>query len=129
MKILFVAAENAPYTQVGGLSQAVSFLARALRKQGNDVRIFTPKYGVINTRKYRLALDTKVLRVPTGYKQNASVASELICSVRSRLQDPIFPPTYFLENREYYEQRANVYGYADEHVRFYLLSLGCLEWL
>lgn len=129
MKILFVAAENAPYTQVGGLSQAVSFLARALRKQGHDARIFTPKYGVINTNKYRLAVDTKILSVPTGYKKGGSFPAELLCSVKERSSDPLFPPTYFLENKEYYEQRANVYGYSDEHIRFYLLSVGCLEWL
>lgn len=129
MKILFIAAENAPYTQVGGLSQAVSFLARAVRKQGHDARIFTPKYGVINTRRYRLAIATKNLGVPTGVKKSFDLPSELVCSVKQRVNDPVFPPTYFLENKEYYEQRANVYGYADEHIRFYLLSVGCLEWL
>lgn len=129
MKILFIAAENAPYTQVGGLSQVVSFLARALRKQGHDVRAFTPKYGIINTRKYRLVVDTKELIVPTGHKKSAHTPSELMCSVKYRDSDPLFPPAYFLENKEYFEQRANVYGYGDEHVRFYLLSLGCLEWL
>lgn len=129
MKILFIAAENAPYTQVGGLSQAVSFLARAVRKLGHDARVFTPKYGIVNTRKYRMATETQALLIPTGQKKGNKLPSELVCNVKQRISDPIFPPTYFLENKEYYEQRANVYGYGDDHVRFYLLSLGCLEWL
>ena len=36
---------------------------------------------------------------------------------------------YFLENEEYYEKRANIYGYADDAVRWALLSRGVLEFL
>lgn len=128
MKILFVAAENAPYAQVGGLSQAVSFLARAVRKQGHDVRVFMPKYGIIKTQKYPMEVDTLSLSVPTGHPRG-KFPVKLLCNVLRRMNDTVYAPTYFLENREYYELRANVYGYADEHIRFYLLSVGCLEWL
>jgi len=37
--------------------------------------------------------------------------------------------TYFLENMEYYETRANVYGYADDAARWALLGRGVLEFL
>ncbi len=37
--------------------------------------------------------------------------------------------TYFLENMEYYEKRANVYGYGDDAVRWVLLSKGTLEFI
>ncbi len=128
MNILFVAAENAPYAQVGGLSQAVSFLARAVKKQGHDVRVFMPKYGIIKTLKYPMEVDMLSLSVPTGHPRGKFPA-KILCNVLRRMDDKIFVPTYFLENREYYELRANVYGYGDEHIRFYLLSMGCLEWL
>ena len=36
---------------------------------------------------------------------------------------------YFLENQEYYEKRANVYGYSDDATRWALLSRGVLEFL
>ena len=39
------------------------------------------------------------------------------------------PTVYFLENMEYYEKRANVYGYNDDSTRFALLSRGALEFL
>src|SRR3990167_5741464 len=129
MKILFVASEHSPYAQVGGLSQAVSFLSRAVSKLGDDVRLFIPKYGVIDSKKYAMRIETEKLSVPTFAAKNQKLPAELICNVLVRDTDPLYPPTYFLENREYYELRANVYGYADEHIRFYLLSLGCLEWL
>ena len=129
MNILFVAAENAPYAQVGGLSQAVSFLARAVKKQGHDVRVFMPKYGVIKTQKFPMEVDMLALSVPTTGRPKGKFPTRLVCNVLRRMDDKIFVPNYFLENLEYYELRANVYGYADEHIRFYLLSMGCLEWL
>lgn len=69
MKILFVAAEVAPYVSVGGLSQVMYFLPRALIHRGFDVRIFTPKYGAMEANistipDFRLEQDMKVLPVP-----------------------------------------------------------------
>ncbi len=128
MKILYVAAEQAPYGLIGGLSQAVSFLARAVGKLGHDVRVFMPKYGVIDEKKYPMEMKWENLAVPTDAARNSKFPKELICNVKYR-DDDYYSPTYFLENREYYELRANVYGYSDEHIRFYLLSMGCLEWL
>ncbi len=46
MKTLFLSAEVAPYVSVGGLSQVMYFLPRALIKLGHDVRICTPLYGL-----------------------------------------------------------------------------------
>ena len=134
MKILFVSAEVAPFSTVGGLSQVMYFLPQALIKLGHDVRIFTPKYGSVDgtapnfpgTPKIapkRLKMELENLEVPI---ENGS---PLLCNVKSVRLSSKDPLVYFLENREYYEQRANVYGYADDHVRFALLSKGCLEWL
>ena len=47
-------------------------------------------------------------------------------SQKSQKDDPII---YFLENKEYYEQRANVYSYSDDHIRFGLLSKAALEFV
>lgn len=124
LKILFIAAEVAPYASVGGLGQVIYFLSRALSKQGHDVRIFMPKYGSIDEFKYRTKMVKPVLLVPSGGREGA-----VICNVK--LHTPARPdvPVYFLENMEYYEKRANVYGYIDDHVRWGLLSRGVLEWL
>lgn len=52
LKVLFVAAEVAPFSTVGGLSQVAYFLPRALLSRGVDIRIFTPKYGTFNESKF-----------------------------------------------------------------------------
>lgn len=129
MKILHLSAEVAPYVTVGGLSQVMYFLPRALRKRGHDVRVFTAKYGVMKIgsekdKKVTLRQEAMQMPVPVGDGVN-----KLICNVLSYTPGKKDAPVYFLENREYYELRANVFGYKDDPTRFALLSKGCLEWL
>ncbi|MEK7166482.1 MAG: glycogen/starch synthase, partial [Patescibacteria group bacterium] len=126
LKIFFVAAEVAPYATVGGLSQVMYFLPKALIEMGHEVSIFMPKYGTIDEKKYNIKSLHTNLRVPTG---ETSGITNLICNVKVRTGKKFEPTVYFLENMEYYEQRANVYGYMDDPTRFALLSRGALEFL
>lgn len=126
LKILFVAAEAAPFATVGGLSQVMYFLPKALKKLGSDVAIFMPKYGTIDEKKYKIKSFISELKVPTG---ETTGVRELICNVKMRIGKRYEPTVYFLENMEYYEKRANVYGYMDDPTRFALLSRGALEFL
>lgn len=120
-----VASEVAPYSTVGGLSQVVYFLANSLIKLGHDVRVFSAKYGKIQPKKpFKRVL--RHLKVPTGY-QGKAYPRELTCNVVTNRIGPL--KVYFLENREYFELRSNVYEYSDDNIRFFLLSRGCLEWL
>jgi starch synthase len=132
MKILFLTAEAAPFVSVGGLSQVCYFLPRALVKDGNNVAVFMPKFGTMdktspNKKGWQLKEEIMGLRVPTG--EDLDKNSDFICNVKSYQKTANTIKTFFLENREYYELRANVYGYKDDHIRFMLLCKGCLEWL
>ncbi len=137
MKILFLAAEVAPFVAVGGLSQVMYFLPRALMNKGNDVRIFMPKYASIDDKqskkRWKLKKEIENLYVPieniASKGKTFSAHESIICNVKSYHRTRTTAYTYFLENREYYELRANMYGYKDDHIRFALLSKGCLEWL
>ncbi|KKU02465.1 MAG: Glycogen synthase [Candidatus Amesbacteria bacterium GW2011_GWB1_47_26] len=124
MKVLFVCAEVAPFSAVGGLAQVAYFLPKALKEAGVDIRVFTPKYGIISSNLLRVENVLEGLKVPTGEAQ------KIICNVKvlksPKKEDPII---YFLENMEYYEQRANVYNYSDDHIRFGLLSRAALEFV
>lgn len=123
LKVLFVSAEVAPFVTVGGLSQVSYFLPKALYKKGVDIKVFLPKYGTIDEKRFPLKMVYEGLKVPTGDGEN------LICNVKSFKASKWEPQVFFLENVEYYEKRANVYGYKDEHIRFALLSRGVLEFL
>lgn len=139
MNILFVSAEVAPFVSVGGMSQVLYFLPRELSRMGHDVRIFTPKYGTMESgnregRSWKMKMSFKGLKVPlvnnaTSEQLKTDLKDYIICNVKSYINRKNNIHAYFLENREYYELRANVFGYMDDHIRFALLSRGCLEWL
>jgi starch synthase len=126
LKILFVCAEVAPYATIGGLAQVAYFLPKALRKLGAEVSIFMPRYGTIDEKKFKIKPYLTGLKVPTG---EAKGVTELICNVKVREGGKREPTVYFLENMEYFEKRANVYGYSDDPIRFALLSRGALEFI
>ena len=129
LKILFVTTEEAPFAQVGGLGGVMFALPRALRALGHDARVMIPYYGSIDKSIFLPTYIFTDLNVPT---ESGNSGKQLICNVRMLEETPGSrspAPTYFLENQEYYETRANIYGYTDDRVRFALLSRGCLEFL
>ncbi len=131
MKILFVATEAAPFIKAGGLGEVMFSLPRALVKLGYDARVMVPRYAGIDPQQFKLEMAMEGLQVPTD-ADNANEPQYLTCNVRKYTMGglPRSPvTTYFLENMEYYEQRANVYGYADDAARWALLCRGTLEFL
>ncbi|OGF82913.1 hypothetical protein A3B18_03875, partial [Candidatus Giovannonibacteria bacterium RIFCSPLOWO2_01_FULL_46_13] len=130
LKILFVTSEEAPFAKAGGLGEVMFSLPRALNELGHDARVMAPRYAGIEVRShgaFNMVLEN--LAVPTAPENKGK---ELFCNVwkYDQTSDPKSPVTsYFLENQEYYELRSNIYGYVDDHLRFALLSRGCLEFL
>lgn len=130
-KILFVATEAAPFAKAGGLGEVMFSLPRSLEKLGYDARVMIPRYAGIDPHQFKLEMEYEGLQVPTDAKE-AGQPEYLVCNVR-KYEAGQLPrssvTTYFLENLEYYEQRANIYGYADDAVRWVLLCRGVLEFL
>ena len=127
LKILLVAPEATPYANVGGIARVIAHLSIALAKLGHDVRVFMPKFGFIDEEKYPMEKVISGLKVPTGAPEGKG-DPYLICNVKTHTP-PIGVPTYFLENMEFYEKRANVYGYSDDPLRWSLLSRGAIEFV
>ncbi|MEK7162749.1 MAG: glycogen synthase [Patescibacteria group bacterium] len=127
LKLLFVASEAAPFVKVGGLGEVMRSLPGALRTLGHDTRIFIPKYATIDTEKYPLRLELKDLRPASSEEEDPhGLFVSNILKYDNNSGETI---AYFLENMEYYEKRANVYGYTDDAIRWALLSRAVLEFL
>jgi starch synthase len=131
LKVLFVTSEAAPFARVGGIASVLYSLPKALSDLGYDARVMLPRYLSISNEKYDLKMEYEGLKVPTD-SRGAGGAEHIICNVKRCDPDArngAAVTTYFLENQEYYEQRANVYGYVDDPIRFALLARGSLEFL
>lgn len=129
LKVLFIATEAAPFAKVGGLGSVMYSLPKALAELGHDARVLMPRYLSIDEKLHNLQVEYKELQVPTG---NVEGPAHLVCNVKRCDPSPnseTVVTTYFLENQEYYEQRANVYGYADDTIRWALLCRGALEFI
>lgn len=126
LKVLMVVPEISPYASVGGVSRVAAHLSKNLVGLGHDVRVFMPKYGFIDEEEYPLEMLVEGLKVRTD--SDGREPRELVCNVKNYVSESGVM-TYFLENMEYYEKRANVYGYSDDTIRFTLLSRGALEFL
>ncbi len=128
MKILFVATEAAPYARVGGMGSVMHDLPVALSKLGNDVRLMIPKYLDVG-KDLNLTLEAKGLEVPTGNKEKDQFFFCDVWKLQAEGKKDDAVTTYFLDNQEYFGSRANIYGYADDPVRWALFSRGVLEFL
>ncbi len=99
-RVLLVAQELKPYTEISEMSDVVFQTAQMLQENGADVRILMPRFGVINERRHRLH---EVVRL-SGV--NITVDDDdypLIIKVASlpgtRLQ------VYFLDNEEFFKRK------------------------
>jgi len=120
MRVLYVAAEVAPFAKVGGLGDVAAALPVALSRLGADVRVALPRYrGVPGS-------------LPTlgGFPVRMGGEKRQCTVFQGRLPETDVP-VYFLGHDPYFD-RPGVYGeggtgYPDELERFAFLSKAALE--
>jgi starch synthase len=117
LRILYVAAEVAPFVKVGGLADVAGALPKALRELSHDVRVIMPHYRQIDDARYGLrpALDGKTFAVP-GSAELAGLDEAESGGV----------PVYFVSNERYFG-RERVYGEPDDVDRFLFFCRAALE--
>lgn len=117
MKILFTAAESAPFIRTGGLGDVAGALPKALSDRGNDCRVILPLYE----------------EIPAEYRQTMRFLGSTFVDLSWRRQYcGVFEYTignviyYFIDN-EYYFRRKGLYGHFDDGERFAFFSKAVLE--
>jgi starch synthase len=128
MKILYIASEVSPFAKTGGLADVAESLPKALKEAGHEIRVFMPKYGSINERKYvlREVIRLKEIEVPVGDKVVvANVKSSFL--MQSKVQ------IYFIGNKEYFNREGYYIDpktgtdWEDNAERFIFLNRAALE--
>ncbi len=108
LRILHVTSELTPYFPENPISSTVFNLAKSVYNKGNDVRIFMPRFGLINERRYQLH---EVIRLSGMNLIINDLDQPLIIKVASlpgeRMQ------VYFIDNEEYFK-RKSLYGKDDQ---------------
>jgi len=119
LKVLYLAAEAAPYAKVGGLADVAGSLPKALRALGHDVRIALPRYKAVDGARFKLKLAVASFPVPVGADHKMTEALEGIAEN---------VPAYLIWD-EYYFGRDKVYGYDDDAQRFVFFGRAILTFI
>ena len=119
MKVLFAAAESAPFVRTGGLAEVIGSLPKELRKQQIDVRVVIPKHGEIAERYRTEMTKQKEITVPLSWRKQ-------YCGIESLEYNGV--PFYFIDN-EYYFKRRGLYGFGDDAERYAFFCRAVIEML
>jgi starch synthase len=99
-KVLYVTTELYPYQEDSTIATMVSKMALKMHQDGNDVRVFMPRFGQISERKFQLH---EVIRLSGMNIIINDLDQPLIIKVASlpgeRLQ------VYFIDNEEYFKRK------------------------
>jgi len=126
LRILYVAAEVAPFAKTGGLADVAGALPLALARLGHDVRVVMPLHRGVAAAAGPLRVAVPRVTVPIG---DRTVEGSLL---EGRLGGEV--PVYFVAQDGYYDRPA-LYGASDDCERFtffcrsILAALPELGWL
>ncbi len=110
-KVLFISQEIAPFLPKSEVSSTVRNLAQGIQEGGKEIRVFMPRFGVINERRHQLH---EVIRLSGMNLIVDDVDHPLIIKVASisaaRMQ------VYFIDNDEYFRRKST---FTDENETFH----------
>lgn len=108
MKILYAAAECAPFIKTGGLGDVIGALPKQIAKMGHDVSVILPLYEDIAPEIKAQLEYWGSFNVPVGWRNQ-------YCGILALRENRV---TYLFVDNEYYFKRPGVYGYYDDGERF-----------
>ncbi len=104
MNIAFVVSEMFPLIKTGGLADVAYALPKELKKKGEDIRVFLPKYLQLKIEHLK---DTKLVT-------SIDFKGELFNVYETKLEEVT---VYLVENRSFFE-RETLYESEDKDVQF-----------
>ena len=120
LKVLFTAAESAPFYKTGGLCDVTYALPKAIKKQGVDIRVAIPFYE----KKFPAKYLPKVKNL-THFTIEMGGRPVYVGLKTIKLGDVTY---YLIDNRQYFD-RDGLYGYWDDGGRFGFFQMAVIEML
>lgn len=117
MKLLFVAAEGAPFAKTGGLGDVIGALPKSLVKHGHEVAVILPYYDLVDAKFGHQMADCFHFTVSVGWRQQYA-------GVKYCQHEGVH--FFFIDNQDYFF-RGSVYGYWDDGERFAFFQQAALE--
>lgn len=117
MKVLFAAAECAPFFKTGGLGDVAGALPKELKKKGTDIRIVLPYFQQMPHKYQEQCEDVLYFYVDVGWRHQ-------YCGVKKLELEGL---TYYFIDNQYYFGRDGLYGYYDDGERFAYFQLAVIE--
>jgi starch synthase len=126
-KVLFVSSEVFPYVARNEVSSHAFDSAKSVHSKGGKIRIFTPRYGVINERRNQLH---EVIRLSGMNLVINDSDMPLIIKVASIPRQGM--QVYFIDNEDYFKRKAlftdkNDQLFADNDERAIFFAKGVVE--
>ncbi|GCF95421.1 glycogen synthase [Enterococcus florum] len=119
MKVLFAAAECAPFFKTGGLGDVAGALPKSLKKNGVEVRVVLPYFPKMAAQYKDQIKDLFHFDVYVGWRKQ-------YCGIKYLKHQGI--EYYFIDNL-YYFDRPELYGYYDDGERFAFFQMALIEML
>lgn len=117
MKILFAAAEGAPFSKTGGLGDVIGALPKSLVKQGHEVAVALPYYDMVDAKFGNQVEDVLYFDTHLGWRRQ-------YVGVKKLVHEGV--TFFFIDNQSYFF-RGHVYGDWDDGERFAYFQLAVLE--
>lgn len=124
MKVAFVATECVPYAKTGGLADVAGALPAELVKLGHQLKVFIPKYSLIDESRYGLKYNWDIGEMPiriNGIIRSAHVHQSKLPNTDIDI--------YFIDCPHYFYRHAIYTNDQDEDERFILFSKAVIETL
>jgi starch synthase len=122
MNIAIVASEAAPFAKTGGLADVVGSLPQALQQIGCNVKVFIPKYSVIDEAKYDLHYEYAIGEMPIrvgGVPWPVHVQRSTLPGSSVEI--------YFMDCPHFFHRKTIYTTDPDEDERFILFSKAVIE--
>ena len=100
-RILYISQEIFPYLPESDISLAARHLPQGIQELGNDIRIFMPRFGVINERRNQLHEVIRLSGINTIINNNDHPLIIKVASLpTARLQ------VYFIDNDDFFKRKT-----------------------